>query len=183
MADFQKAHGRILGAVLDAVSAAMANLPTTRPKRLPRMADFACWAVAAESALGLAPDAFMTAYEENRLDSHAQALEACPIVEPLGRCFANLSEWSGTATDLLDELEKRATKQQREHKRWPKDPIRLSGELLRIAPNLQLAGMEVRQFRESTHQRRRLIHIAKREENKLGQRLQQRHQTQAQLVD
>lgn len=183
MADFHKAHGRILGAVLDAVSAALANLPNTRPKMLPRMADFACWAIAAESALGLSPGEYMTAYAENRLDSCAQALEACPIVEPLGRCFANLSEWTGTASDLLDELEKRATKQQREHRRWPKDSTRLSGELLRIAPNLWLAGLEVRQFRESNHGRRRLIQIAKREEAELGQRLQQRHQTQAQLVD
>ena len=57
--EFQQAHGRILGAVLDAVSAAVRSLPTTHIERLPRMADFALWATAAGSGLGLQPGEFL----------------------------------------------------------------------------------------------------------------------------
>lgn len=179
--DFTAAHGRILGAVLDAVCSALRELPSVKPTKLPRMADFAKWAIAAENGLGLADGEFLTAYAENRLDSDAQALEACPLVEPLDRFMTNKLEWTGTASDLLDELEQRATKQQREHRRWPRDATRLSGELQRVAPNLRVAGFEVQQFREPDRHRRRLIQIRK-EGDANGVRLQPRNQGQAQLV-
>lgn len=182
-ADFEAAHGRILGVVLDAVSVALGKVRTVKPRVLPRMADFARWAMAAEEAFGFASGDFVDAYTENRLDSHAQALEDCPIVEPIERAMVNLSEWVGTASDLLDELERRASKKEREHRRWPKDGARLSGELQRIAPNLRAGGFEFRQSRESGDQRRRIITIYKLGEEAGGERLQPRHQRQAQLVD
>lgn len=180
-ADFTAAHGRILGAVLDALSGALRNLPSVRPEGLPRMADFAKWAIAAEHRLGLDDGEFLSAYAENRLDIHAQALESCPLVDPLDRFMSGTTEWTGTATDLLGELEQRANKQQREHKRWPKDETRLSGELQRIAPNLRVAGFELKQFRETSRHRRRLIQIQK-EGDANGVRLQPRHKGQAELV-
>lgn len=182
-ADFLAAHARILGAMLDAVSSAILKLPDVKAKVLPRMADFAKWAMAAEEGLGLEEGEFMAAYSENRLDFHAQALESCPLFEPLDRFMSQKSEWTGTSSDLLDEIERNATKAQRENRRWPKDPTRLSGEIQRIAPNLKMAGFEVQQFRESTKQRRRLIQIIKCTEDGIGKRLQPRDQEQAQLVD
>jgi len=47
---FEDAWPRILGALLDAVSEALANHDTTKLDRAPRMADFARWIVAAERA-------------------------------------------------------------------------------------------------------------------------------------
>lgn len=182
-ADFMETHPRLLGALLDAVSSAILKLPEVKAKELPRMADFAKWAMAAEEGLGLKEGEFMTAYSENRLDFHAQALESCPLFEPLDRFMSQISEWTGTASDLLEEMERKATKSQREDRRWPKDSTRLSGELQRIAPNLKMAGFEVRQYRESSQLRRRVIQIIKCGENGIGKRLQPRHQEQAQLVD
>jgi len=75
-ADFDVAHPRILGALLDAVAGALARRPSIRLERLPRMADFATWAVAAEPALGWPDGAFMRAYAGNRASAHELALEA-----------------------------------------------------------------------------------------------------------
>src|SRR5262249_1894502 len=64
--DFERARPRILGALLDAVSAALRRLPTVKraATEWPRMADFAQWAVAAELALGLNAGEFLKAYSE-----------------------------------------------------------------------------------------------------------------------
>ena len=49
--------------VKDALSAALANEATTHLPRKPRMADFAVWVSAAESATPWPPGGFMDAYE------------------------------------------------------------------------------------------------------------------------
>ena len=69
-----------------------------------RMADFARWAVAASPSLGWDPEHFLDAYEANRKESDALAVESSPI----GRFLVQLVEprdWEGTAAALLEELE------------------------------------------------------------------------------
>jgi hypothetical protein len=48
--DFESAQPHILGALLDAASHGLRALPKVRLEQLPRMADFALWATACESA-------------------------------------------------------------------------------------------------------------------------------------
>jgi hypothetical protein len=48
---FELARPRILGALLDAAVRGLQTLPGVRLKSLPRMADFALWATACETAL------------------------------------------------------------------------------------------------------------------------------------
>ena len=124
------------------------------------MADFAEWAIAAEPALGLAAGEFLRAYRDNRQDAHGQALDACPIVEPLERFMSDKSEWAGTATDLHKALEDKTTEGQKARPGWPKDGTRLSGQLRRIAPNLRSRGLDITLSREPGGQRKRLVVIA-----------------------
>jgi hypothetical protein len=56
---------RILGVLLDAVAEGLKRLPDTHLPKLPRMADFALWATACETALWPA-DTFSSAYCGNR---------------------------------------------------------------------------------------------------------------------
>jgi len=158
---FRKAHPRILGALLDAAAHALRTLPDVKPDALPRMADFALWAIAAEPALGLAAGEFLRAYRDNRQDAHGQALDACPIVEPLERFMSDKSEWAGTATDLHAALEEKTAERQQARPGWPKNGTGLSGQLRRIAPNLRSRGLDIKTSRESGGQRKRIITIAK----------------------
>src|SRR5436190_1120011 len=64
--EFERARPAVLGALYDAVSAALRNEATTRLASRPRMADFAEWVSAAEPALGWPPGAFLSAYDDNR---------------------------------------------------------------------------------------------------------------------
>ena len=58
----------ILGALLDAAAHGLHMLPQLRLQQLPRMADFALWATACESAFRPA-GSFKTAHSNNRRDA------------------------------------------------------------------------------------------------------------------
>ena len=75
-AAFEAKRATILGALFDAVSAALRFLSKVKLDRAPRMADFAKWITAAESGLGWEPGAFLKVYGENRRDVIESSFEA-----------------------------------------------------------------------------------------------------------
>jgi hypothetical protein len=148
-AEFELARPRILGAFLDAVAAALRNLPDLRRKTsaLPRMADFARWMTAAEPALGLEEGDFLAAYERSRDTANDTALDSSPVVPALRTLLGRKGgKYEGTATDLLFELSIGCTDTRA--RGWPKTPKVLSGQLRRLAPNLRQAGLVVEPHRE-----------------------------------
>ena len=92
---FDTVRPRVLGALLDAVSTALANRDTVRLSRAPRQADFARWVTAGEAGLNWPAGAFMHAYQENRSDAHELALEASSIAGPLRSLWAEAPNWRG----------------------------------------------------------------------------------------
>ena len=53
--EFEEVRPRILGALLDAATAGVRNLPNVKLDQLPRMADFALWVNACEESIGMKP--------------------------------------------------------------------------------------------------------------------------------
>jgi hypothetical protein len=152
---FDESRPRILGALLDAVSAALKNLPNVRLASKPRMADFALWIVAAEAALRWKRGAFLTAYNRNRGQANELALESAVISAPVLSLMNGRDLWSGTAGEMLKELEARHTDDQtRKRKEWPTGPRKLSGDLRRLAPNLRRVGINVVFDKKSSGKRR-----------------------------
>ena len=131
----------LLGALLTAVSQTLAALPTLEPGPLPRMADFARFAIAAEPAMGLEPEAFMTAYQGNHEEHHEIALESSPLGIAIQRLMDGRVRWQGTATELLVELSNFTDERTLKSKRWPGDGARLSKALTRLAPDLRGSAM------------------------------------------
>jgi len=141
--DFESARPSILGGLLDAVAGALARHPKVTLPTLPRMADFASWAVAAEPNLGCAKEGiFLAAYEGNRAQAHVLALEASPIAGAV-RTLAGREAWKGTATELLETLGGIASEALRRAKGWPSSPRLLSGALRRVVPSLREVGILV----------------------------------------
>ena len=131
-ATFTALHPLLLGALLDAVSAALKHEPATLLDRLPRMADFAVWVTAAERALGWESGAFLSAYFENRQTAVENALDGDVVVETL----RSLGEtWSGQLKALLDLIPFSEYK--------PKTPKALGNVLRRKAPALRQIGITV----------------------------------------
>src|SRR5262249_4285491 len=136
---FDAARPRILGAMLDAVSGALRGLPDVRLDALPRMADFALWATAAEPALGWEPGQMLRAYTANRADAHEVALEASPVAAPV-RTLAAEGPWTGTASRLHGLLSDHVDEATRRLPAWPKTGRAIAGILRRLAPNLRAVG-------------------------------------------
>jgi hypothetical protein len=158
-AEFATVWPAILGALLDAVSAAIRNLPTVAAMEevdWGRMIDFSQWGVAAEPALGLRRGEFMKAYEDNRAGAHQDALEASPVALAIQKymqgTYLGEGQWQPrgdvelTAAQLLSELKEHAPDTRA--KGWPKAPKVLSGVLSRLAPNLRHVGINAVKARE-----------------------------------
>jgi NrS-1 polymerase HBD domain len=150
-AEFEAARPRLLGALCDAVACALRRLPDVHLENPPRMSDFATWIVAAEPALPWEPGRFLEAYAANRqaMDDLALDLDrfASIIIEMMRHC----GEWSGTATDLLEEVRGLPGSERRGND-LPQTPRGVSNRLHRIAPLLRTNGLDV-QFRKGSERR------------------------------
>jgi hypothetical protein len=155
--EFDAALPGILGGLLTAVSTALRNERSVKLASLPRMADFAIWATAAEPAMGLQPGDFLRAYVANRAAGNETAIEASPAGKVLIDFVADVREWTGTATDLLKELDARADEKTRKLKSWPKTARTLGATVKRLAPNLREAGLGVDLGNRTGRNRTRMI--------------------------
>ena len=161
-AEFAAVHASILGALLDAVSVGLRNAPNLRPPLLPRMADFAKWAIACEPALW-GPGEFLRVYNANILGAVESVLEASPVamgVRTLMGTRAEIKEttWEGTATDLLAELVLLVGDKVTRAKTWPNNGRALSGHLRRAASFLRRVGIDVA-FTQEGHAKTRWVTI------------------------
>ena len=73
--------------------------------------------------------------------------------------IAGQTEWTGTASDLLDALGKMAGERVVKSKTWPDSPRALSGRLRRAATFLRKTGVEIG-FEREGRARTRMIRIA-----------------------
>jgi hypothetical protein len=97
---FELARPGILGALLDFVVNGLRAPPRIGLDRLPRMADWAHWATACETALWR-PGTFRRAYEANRRAAIECIIDADPVAACVREIMAERSSWTGTAADLL----------------------------------------------------------------------------------
>jgi hypothetical protein len=141
---FEAVRPSILGALLDAVSAGLRNLPRVQFDRLPRMADAVKWVTACEPGLGLKEGVFLRAYQRSQRTANETALDAAVVAAPLRRLMEqHEGEWTGSATELLEKLTSMVGEQTARAREWPKRAHVLSGKLRRLAPNLRKVGLFV----------------------------------------
>jgi hypothetical protein len=137
--EFRRMHPAILGALLDIVAHGLRTLPDVADNEWPRMADFARWATACETAF-TTRGTFKAAYETNRagainvlIESDAVASAVLQLALPIaGRPSAILAALNA----VVGESAARA-------RGWPKSPRGLSAALKRAAPLLREHGIKV----------------------------------------
>jgi hypothetical protein len=156
-AAFDAERPRILGALLNAVAQGLATLPQTRLDKLPRMADFALWATACETALWSA-GTFWSAYCGNRDEAVEGVIDADPIAAAVRALMATRTKWTGTASELLGALAEMAGERLAKSKTWPDSPRALAGRLRRAATFLRKIGIEIG-FEREGRARTRIIRI------------------------
>lgn len=155
--DFRKIQPRVLGALLDAVSMALARRNEIILPALPRMADFAKWIVAAEPALPWPEGAFLAAYIRERESATETLLEADTVASAIRQLMEGRLDWTGTATELLDTLGGYVTERVSKGKQWPDTSQKLGLRLSYASPSLRAVGIEV----DRKHSGGRIISIRK----------------------
>jgi hypothetical protein len=145
--EFEVMRPRILGALLDAAAHGLRRLSRVRLGRSPRMADFALWATACETAFW-PPDTVLRAYDANRRAAIEGVIEADPVAAFVREIMAERCTWAGRASDLLrtriatdEDVPDRTAD-------WPRNPRALAGRLRRCQTFLRTVGIEIAFSRE-----------------------------------
>jgi len=133
---FEAAHPMLLGVLLDGVSMALRELRHLGPLQLPRMADFALWCTAAETALGWQRGAILQAFNENQREAEREILDNDPIAPAIHDLLTKEGNFQGTQADLHRKLDQLIVS-------CPVKVGALSKHLRRIAPNLRGAGIDI----------------------------------------
>ena len=151
--EFELTRPRILGALLDAVAHGLQRLSTVGLERPPRMADFAIWASACETAFWPS-GTFMRAYEANRRAAIVGMIDADPVATCIREIMATRATWAGTASDLLELTERSTDGLAGGNASWRVNPRALAGRLRRAQPPLRSLGIEIAFSREGREGRR-----------------------------
>jgi hypothetical protein len=163
-ASFNAARPRVLGALYDAVAHGLELLPEVRPNRLPRMADFARWSIACETAYQPA-GTFMMAYGSYIDEAADIALESDIVAQALmgymrgQRRGDEHREVETTSGALLQALTASVGEHNSRNKLWPKSPEGMAAKLTRLAPVLRKIGITMERQPREAGTRRRLVII------------------------
>ena len=132
--------------MLDIAAHGLLSFSEVRIDRWPRMADFAQWGTACESAF-VPPGTFLRAYGENRSVARDGVLEADPVAARVRELMARCSTWSGSASDLL-QAGAAPHGLPPSNSGWPNNPRALAGQLRRAQTFLRTLGIEIAFGRE-----------------------------------
>ncbi len=137
------ARPKILGALYDAVSAALKHIDNTKLPTCPRMADFVHWVVAAEKALPWNSGQFVIDYEQNRLLAIDDAIAADPVASSIMKLMQSTGYWSGTPTALMSQLALISPDEVRCSNGWPRQANMLSSKLKRCMTFLRERSVSI----------------------------------------
>ena len=156
---FAKVHPGCLGAVLDAVSTGLRNLPNTTLTDAPRMSDFCKFIVACEPALPWKVGEFLAAYRGKLEIANGDLAEndsvASALIEWVEQATSPGSGQLVTAKDLLIALNELTSGWPKDLRHWPLSPEGLAHRLVRLAPVLRAQGIEVRKWPRTSKARSR----------------------------
>jgi hypothetical protein len=118
----------------------MCALPTAKVTAPHRMYDFVRWLAAMEAVLGMGflQDVFIKLQAEGQREALQENLLSATVL-----AFAEnvKSEWSGTPSELLEELTARVPKSAQRSQEWPHNAIALSRRLSPMQPALRDQGV------------------------------------------
>lgn len=143
--DFEPLLPAILGGIFDAVSGAMRLRGSINLSEKPRMADFAVWGCAIAKAAGFGQEAFLKGYGASIALQNEEAISASGLATTIVMFMEGHTEWEGSPTELLNELEGIAMleKVDMRSRMWPKGAQALLRRLKEVQSNLLKTGIKV----------------------------------------
>jgi hypothetical protein len=143
-ANFAAAHPRLLGCILDGLASGLARFGEVDRSNLPRMADFAAFATAAEPAFGWVPGTIAGAFARNQEEANRERAEEDELGSRLIAIAAKGPREIPKA-ELLAEL-----RAGNDNARLPRTTRELTEAISRIGPDLEAAGVHIKDGRKAT---------------------------------
>jgi hypothetical protein len=181
---FKTLHPKIFGAILDAVSHGLGELPRVKLARMSRIADFQLWANACETSF-TQRGSFQRAFERNASETVEGLIDNDHVCKAVGSLMITRHHWQGTAAELLRQLTDHDGTEAQVSKlpKWPRDPSIFARHLRRTAAVLRKAGIEVVFGKTPDRSRTRIVTLRKGETNDRPQETPRRSDTDADSPD
>lgn len=145
MRQFQTDLPVIFRGLLDLIANILSILPSVVATSPERMIDFVIWLAAMEKIDGVPVGVYQAQYSAALKDTMLDSLLENPLAAAV---FSFVTEspknhWSGTPTELLQELNFLAGNRSRFSQDWPQNPIALSKRLRPLLAGLKRQGVDV----------------------------------------
>jgi hypothetical protein len=153
---FEAEHPRLLGALFDTLSKAIAHKPSLELSRRPRLADWGEYAASVYEVMGWGAEQFLSDWDEVVKVQNQATLDGSPVAQAIIKFMEDKREYAGSSSDLHKKLEGVAESlgvSIVRDKAWPKSARWLWRRIKEVLPLLVAAGIEAARGRdESTKQ-------------------------------
>src|SRR4030095_1377268 len=140
---FEDARPHLFGAMLTMLSGAIREYPNIIPGELPRMADFAKWAMAVARGQGRDPATFIADFTTNVERQNEEALGSSVVANVLLALLTDREEWIGPSHKLYAEQKDKAEEMKIPTKSFPGSSAAMGRRLREIRPNLAAIGWRI----------------------------------------
>jgi hypothetical protein len=142
---FGEEHPRLLGALFDVLSKAIAHKPSLKLSRRPRLADWGEYAASVYEVMGWGAEAFLRDWDEVVKVQNQATLDGSPVAQAVIKFMEDKQEYVGTSSELHKKLEGVAESlgvSIVRDKAWPKSARWLWRRIKEVLPLLVAAGIE-----------------------------------------
>jgi putative DNA primase/helicase len=142
---FAREHPRLLGALFDTLSKAIALKPSVKLSRRPRLADWGEYAAAVYEVMGWGAEAFLKDWDEVVRVQNQATFDGSPVAQAIIKLMEEHEECSDTSSNmhaLLKEIAESQGVDVARDKAWPKSARWLWRRIKEVLPLLVAAGIE-----------------------------------------
>jgi hypothetical protein len=148
---FEAEHAKLLGALFDVLSQAIALKPSLKLSRRPRLADWGEYAASVYEVIGWGAETFLKDWDEVVKVQNQATLDGSPVAQAIIKFMESEEEHTATSSKLHKSLEVVAEDLGlSKDKAWPKSARWLWKRIKEVLPVLVAAGIEASRVEERT---------------------------------
>jgi energy-coupling factor transporter ATP-binding protein EcfA2 len=148
---FEAEHPKLLGALFDVLSQAIARKPSIKLSRRPRLADWGEYAAAVYEVMGWGAETFLKDWDEVVKVQNQATLDGSPVAQAIIKFMEDKDEYTGTSSKLHKSLAVVAEDLGlSKDKAWPKSARWLWKRIKEVLPVLAAAGFEASRAEDRT---------------------------------
>src|SRR5215210_1451405 len=150
---FAREHPRLLGALFDILSRAIALKPSIKLSRRPRLADWGEYAAAVYEVMGWGAETFLTDWDEVVKVQNQATLDGSPVAQAIIKFMEDKEEYTASSSEMHSKLKVAAAQlgvDVERDKAWPKSARWLWRRINEVLALLVAAGIEAGRARDGS---------------------------------